>query len=200
MPALNTAQIVLIVCLGLFTAIAAVTDIRHRRIPNYLTLPVFFLGILYQLVFFGLPGLGAAAAGFAVGFGTLFVLWIIGGGGGGDVKLMGAISVWLGMQLTLYVLSFSVAFVILGTFAVMVYSVMTRGVNKTKEQYVASSDSKKKHASRDIKDRRIMAFALPVALATWMVLAWKIPQWPVNPGLESQQQASPQQPAAQNKG
>ncbi|MFO1022372.1 MAG: A24 family peptidase [Planctomycetales bacterium] len=200
MPTLTTAQTVLIVCLSLFTAIAAVTDIRYRRIPNNLTLPVFGLGILYQICFFGIAGLGDAAAGFAVGFGTLFVLWIIGGGGGGDVKLMGALSVWLGMKLTLYVLAFSVLFVILGTFAVMVYSVMTRGMNKTKEQFVASSDSKKKHASRDIKDRRIMAFALPVALATWMVLAWKVPQWPVKPGLESQPQASPQQPATQNKG
>lgn len=26
--------------------------------------------------------------GFAVGFGILFLLWIIGGGGAGDVKLM----------------------------------------------------------------------------------------------------------------
>lgn len=94
MPELSVASLVLVVVVAAFTAAAAVWDIRERRIPNKLTLPVFFAGWIYQAVFHGWSGLGDAGLGFLVGFGVLFALWMVGGGGGGDVKLMGALSVW----------------------------------------------------------------------------------------------------------
>src|SRR5437870_3309084 len=128
MPEMGFDKILLVVSMSLFTALAAVSDIRTRKVPNKLTIPVFFLGLLYQLVFHQWTGLADAAAGFGIGFGTLFVLWLIGGGGGGDVKLMGALGVWLGFQSTLMVMILSTSIVILGTIGVMVYSVCTRGM------------------------------------------------------------------------
>lgn len=204
MPELNAAQIILILALGIGTAVAAVFDIRYRKIPNKLVFPLFFAGILYQAIFFGLPGLWSATVGFAIGFGILFIQWIIGGGGGGDVKLMGAISVWLGKTLILYVLVASVLFVILGTVGVLIYSAIVRGIYKTKEQYIASSDTnakgKRAHATRDIKDRRIMAFAVPVMLATWLVVGWKVPNWPHRNSAEPTQQAAPRAPQESPRG
>lgn len=164
-------KVLLVVSMSLFTALAALSDIRTRKVPNKLTIPVFLLGLVYQLVFHRWLGLADAAAGFGIGFGTLFVLWLIGGGGGGDVKLMGALGVWLGFRSTLMVMILSTAIVIVGTLGVMIYSVCVRGMSGTRSKYFADGERKgMRHPTRDSKQRRIMAYALPVALATWLVM------------------------------
>lgn len=198
MPALTLPQILLILVLSVVTVIASISDYKFRKIPNKLTFPVFLAGFVYQIVFYGLPGLLDGLAGFAIGFGTLFTLWIIGGGGGGDVKLMGAISVWLGRVLTTWVLGLSTVFVILGTFLVLFIGAIRNGVYKTKDQYMAGSAPK--HAERDSKNRRIMAFAMPVALATLVVLAWRVPDWPYRHHAEKVQSNAPAETAPENAG
>ena len=78
----------------IFTPVALLIDVKTKKIPNKLTVPVFAVGLLFQIaVGFGLL---FALGGFAVGFGLMLVLWLIGGSGGGDVKFMGALGVWLG--------------------------------------------------------------------------------------------------------
>lgn len=181
MPEWDLQLILFLLCVGLFTAAAAAWDLRSRRIPNALTVPVFALGWVYQAVFHQWSGLADAGLGFAVGFGTLFVLWLVGGGGGGDVKLMGALSVWLGFRLTLYVMIASVAFVLVGTLAVLAWSMFTRGPLWTKRRYTANTATGKKgekpapETTEQRQQRRVMAYALPVALATWLVVIWKLP-------------------------
>jgi len=179
MPQLSLASWILVVVVALFTAIAAVWDYRQHRIPNNLTLPVFFAGWIYQAVFHGWSGIGDAALGFLVGFGVLFVLWIVGGGGGGDVKLMGALSVWLGYRLTLYVLMASTGAVIAGTTLIIVWSVFSKGVRGMKTEYLAQAKTANGPAQPETaehkKRRRIMAYAIPVCVATWLVMAWKLP-------------------------
>jgi prepilin peptidase CpaA len=186
MPETNFQLVLFVMSVGLFTATAAVTDFRWHRIPNRLTVPVFLLGLLYQAVFNGWAGpehagvaeagLKSALLGFAIGFGPLLVLWLIGGGGGGDVKLMGALSVWLGFELTLLVLVVSTAFVLIGTLAVISWSTVSHGPFQTKSKYVAGKGSGSETVESRRK-RRIMAYAIPVALATWAVLIWQIPRF-----------------------
>ena len=79
-----------------FTIIAMVTDLSTRKLPNWLTVPAFVAAIVFHTFTSGWRGLGLCMGGFAVGFGLLLVLWLIGGGGGGEVKLMGALGAWLG--------------------------------------------------------------------------------------------------------
>lgn len=182
MPELTTELVVFFVCVGLFTLAAAITDMRTRRIPNKLTVPVFFAGLLFQGIFNGGPGLLDALYGFGIGFGLLFVLWIIGGGGGGDVKLMGALAVWLGFDLTLRVLVGSTLLVILATGVLMLWSLCTKGMGKTKKKYIATGKPTKKgqksapETVQQRQERRIMAYAIPVAVATWGVLLWQLPK------------------------
>ncbi len=76
-------------------AIACVTDVRTRRIPNKLTFASAIAAVLYHAIGGGL-GLWHACAGCAVGIAFFVIPFALGGLGGGDVKLMGALGAWLG--------------------------------------------------------------------------------------------------------
>ena len=77
-------------------AIACVTDLRSRRIPNVLTFGAAFAGLVYQLATGGIDGLGQGALGWLVGVVAFILPFALGGLGGGDVKLLGALGAWLG--------------------------------------------------------------------------------------------------------
>jgi prepilin peptidase CpaA len=77
-------------------AIATVTDLRSRRIPNWLVLPYLAAGIAASVWQHGWSGLGHSLAGFALGAAAFGVLFFMGGMGMGDVKLMAAIGAWVG--------------------------------------------------------------------------------------------------------
>lgn len=70
---------------------AAVCDIATRRIFNVITYPAIVAGVACNAWLDGWPGVASAVAGFAVGFGPMLVAYLIGGYGGGDAKLMGAV-------------------------------------------------------------------------------------------------------------
>jgi prepilin peptidase CpaA len=92
-------------------ALAALIDLRERRIPNWLTGGVAALYPLYVLVS-PMPvaslgvALAVAAAMFLFGF-VLFARQLI---GGGDVKLIAAVTLWTGLDhLALFALITSLA-------------------------------------------------------------------------------------------
>jgi prepilin peptidase CpaA len=189
MPEMSLQLVAYLVCVGALTLSTAICDLRLKKIPNKITLPMFGAGLLYQLLFnqlgegVGRPGLIDSAAAFAAGFGMMWVLWMIGGGGGGDVKLMGALSVWIGFKPTCAVLILSTIFVILGTVGVMVCSVLTNGLFRTKEVYLASGQSPNglppaAETAVRRQSRRVMGYAPPVALATWVIVLLKLPKFP----------------------
>lgn len=79
--------------------VAAIWDVKSRRIPNMLTVPCFLGGLLLHYCAQGWAGLGSAAAAGAIAF-VLFLLFFLAGGmGGGDVKLMAAIGSLVGLHL-----------------------------------------------------------------------------------------------------
>ena len=85
-----------------FMAVALFIDLKTRRIPNWLTVTALAGGVLFNVVSNGWLGLQLSLGGFGVGFGTLLILWLIGGGGGGDVKMMGAVGAWVYGWITFY--------------------------------------------------------------------------------------------------
>ncbi len=163
-----------------FTLVAAVTDLRTRRLPNWLTIPALAAALVFHGVTSGLAGLGTALAGFALGFGVLFVLWLIGGGGGGDVKLMGALGAWLGPTSTLLVFFASTLFALIGTVVLATLDLLKHGFGPTRAKYVATGAGKAQRGEAPTSEararRRVMPYAAPVALATWLLLVWRIAQ------------------------
>lgn len=79
------------ILLGILVATAAVSDIRSRRIPNWLVLAGIVAGLGWNVSASGLSGLGRAAAGLGLGFILYFPLYLIRARGAGDVKLLAAV-------------------------------------------------------------------------------------------------------------
>lgn len=152
---MDTWTAIQIGCVTLFTGIAVAIDLRHRRIPNWLTVSSALLGLVFHTATRGWEGVGQSLGGFAVGFGILLVLWLIGGGGGGDVKLMGAIGAWLGPKYTFGVFVLSVFFAIVCTGLVIVYGAIRNANTKNKSPNLL---------------KKTIPYALPCALSTWSVL------------------------------
>jgi len=76
--------------------IATFTDLRSRRIPNWLVLPFMVLGVAVSTWLHGWSGLAQSLEGLAVGGVFFGLLSFMGGMGMGDVKLCAAIGAWIG--------------------------------------------------------------------------------------------------------
>ncbi|MDA3916242.1 MAG: prepilin peptidase [Deltaproteobacteria bacterium] len=86
------------VLLSIILTIAAFFDFYNQRIPNKLTFTAILAAMLYYGYAHGIHGLILSLTGLAVGIAVLFLPYIMGGTGAGDVKLMGAVGSWLGAK------------------------------------------------------------------------------------------------------
>jgi len=77
-------------------AVATFTDIRSRRIPNWLVLPFMVAGFAVSGWIHGTHGLVRSLEGFGLGALLFGLLCLMGGMGMGDVKLCAAIGAWIG--------------------------------------------------------------------------------------------------------
>jgi prepilin peptidase CpaA len=75
--------------------IAAIWDIRSRRIPNWLVFPFLLAGVVVSGVTCGWKGLGQSVLGVLLAALLLGVFYLLGGMGMGDVKLCAAIGAWI---------------------------------------------------------------------------------------------------------
>jgi prepilin peptidase CpaA len=88
--------------------VASISDIRHYKIPNWLT----FGGSAFALIYsFFVPfspqlGFGWSFGGFALGLSFMLPLYMLRMMGAGDVKLMAMVGAFLGMTHTLYAVLF----------------------------------------------------------------------------------------------
>jgi prepilin peptidase CpaA len=77
-------------------AVATFTDLRSRRIPNWLVLPFLPLGVAVSGWLGGWHGVVQSLEGLGLGILVFGVLFWMGGMGAGDVKLCAAIGAWIG--------------------------------------------------------------------------------------------------------
>lgn len=159
--------------LASLTLAAAWFDWKSLTIPKPVVFAMLGLGLAFNLArgawlgarglpgaWFGWTGVAGglgeglcfALAGFAVGFGLFFALWILGTCGGGDVKLFAALGAWLGPLWTLYIL--------LGTYVVVLVGYVGLGWLL----HVA------RHGRKERQQQ--IAYSFPVALATIVILLW----------------------------
>jgi len=187
----STVELIHIVAVVGFTLVAAICDYRTKRLPNKLTVSCFVAALVFQITAGAIAGgwsgagtgLLTALGGFGVGFGILLVLWLIGGGGAGDVKLMGALGAWFGPQQTLILFLVSTVFVLILSVGVLAWQIVQTGMFNMKRRYMSTqneADAKRRGLSREAAAeqhklrRRLMPYGVPVALASWMLLVWSL--------------------------
>ncbi len=76
--------------------VAGVMDWRSRRIPNWLTVPGFFVGLIANTVFSSWSGAKSSLLGAGLGLLLLLPFVLIRSLGAGDWKLVGALGAFLG--------------------------------------------------------------------------------------------------------
>lgn len=88
-----TAQVWIAILVGLA---AMIDDLARRQISNWICVAALGAGFAWQIAQSGWMGAAYALAGSAVGIAVFLIFYLLGGMGGGDVKLMGGFGALLG--------------------------------------------------------------------------------------------------------
>jgi prepilin peptidase CpaA len=78
---------------------ACIDDLRRRQISNWIPGSAFASGLILQTVQHGWRGIGSSLLGTLAGAGVFLIFYLLGGMGGGDVKLMAGFGALLGKDL-----------------------------------------------------------------------------------------------------
>ena len=109
--------------------VAAIYDLKYRRIPNWLTGSGVLAGFAMNTFLYPVwPGLKFSLLGLAAGFGLYFMLYAIRAMGAGDVKLMAAVGAIVGWQnwFGIFIIT-----AILGGIMAVVFSLFKKRLGKT---------------------------------------------------------------------
>jgi prepilin peptidase CpaA len=159
--------------------VAAVTDIWKFKVYNALTLPLLATGLIYHGFRYEITD---SLLGILFGFAALVPLYIVGGMGAGDVKLMAAVGAWLGMPLTFYVFIasslaaglYSIGLVAwtgrLGETVVNLHIMWLRLASVGR--YLGGDDKVEREVRRSDRRKRIIPFAAMVAIGLVATLLW----------------------------
>lgn len=156
-----------IVFVGLLV-VAAVTDVRSRRVPNELVVVLLAVGLIAGFFHFTVAAsIGPAALGVLVGLAIWVPFWMLGLLGAGDVKFFAAASAWIGPALAWRA---SVAVAILGGVLGVLMLVSRRGLRHSAEfgwlgltsarAVIQGADTGTAEASK-----RTFPYAVPMAIA-----------------------------------
>jgi len=128
----------ILACAVLVSVAAACTDLRWRRIPNWITVPGFFLGLALNVAHNGWAGLKTSLLGAGLGLLLLFPFVALHGLGAGDWKLAGAAGSFLGPGVLIDVLLASVFVAGLMAVALVIYKGRVRETMQNLKHLVGS--------------------------------------------------------------
>jgi Flp pilus assembly protein protease CpaA len=188
-PNLEFAWSFLAILAGLLV-LAALIDTRRAVIPKWVTLSMLAFGVVVSvargawlgsqgdnlwLFASDSPWMGAldgflfALVGFLAGFGMIFLMWLLGTCGGGDVKLFAALGTWLGPIFAVYVLAGS----LLVLFAIVILKLLTNGVSPSSMQKLMKSNRRNASGvAPGAGGKMRITYSLPVCIATIAILLW----------------------------
>jgi prepilin peptidase CpaA len=120
----------LYIFVGILLAVACVSDVRTRRIPNVLTLSAAGGALLFHLATGGWSAAGWSLAGLFVGALLFFPMFALRGMGAGDVKLLAAVGAWLGPgQVAIVALATSIAGGVIALVVALAYGYLRTAVS-----------------------------------------------------------------------
>lgn len=154
------AQVWIAILVGLA---AMIDDLARRQIANWIPLAALAAGFGWQIGQSGLRGLLYAGIGTVAGFAVFLIFYLLGGMGGGDIKLMAGFGALLGfnqvLAAALWIAGVGglLAVGVLGARAVMGALRGTKGMATQQDQ---SQDS--------------IPYAPAIALGVWLSLAARV--------------------------
>ena len=80
----------------LVASVAAFSDVRKARIPNWLTYSSLATALVLRAAVLGWAGFKSGALGMLAAGGIFLILFFMGAMGGGDMKLMASTGAWVG--------------------------------------------------------------------------------------------------------
>lgn len=83
---------------GIVGVAAIVDDVARRRISNWIPCSAFAAGLILQIIQGGWRGAGSALLGTLSGAAVFLIFYLLGGMGGGDIKLMAGFGALLGVK------------------------------------------------------------------------------------------------------
>ena len=142
---------------------AMIDDLARRQIANWIPLAALAAGFGWQIGQSGLRGMLDAGIGTVAGFAVFLIFYLLGGMGGGDIKLMAGFGALLGLHQVLAAALWIGA--VGGVLAVGVLGVraLTRALSGTKvmtEKQAERQDS--------------IPYAPAIALGVWLSLAARV--------------------------
>ncbi len=179
---MDTFQVVSFAPLIAAISWSAIVDLRSRRIPNWLTLPLLVAGLAGAGMGYLPITFGQSWAGLGIGFAMAFAVFALNAMGGGDVKLMAAIGAWVGPLLVFEVFA---AAAIFGMIIVVAQSAASgrlgelfRGTAALAARAAATRDLScpAELADETTSGRKPLPFAVPALAGTLLVLlatAWR---------------------------
>jgi prepilin peptidase CpaA len=149
---------------------ATFTDLKSRRIPNWLALSFLVAGIAVSSWFHGWYGVGQSFAGLGLGFLIYGAFFWLGGMGAGDVKLCAAVGAWIGPgQLFIALVMTGIA----GGVMVLIWAAwggflkdLLRGTGNLVFDWNARGEGLDTKSHRSSPPRRKMPYAPAIAIGT----------------------------------
>jgi prepilin peptidase CpaA len=158
-----TAQAILAAGIGIA---ACIDDLRRRQISNWISGAALVSGLVLQTAQHGWRGTGSALLGTLAGAGVFLIFYVLGGMGGGDVKLMAGFGALLGSKRL-----FEAALWTAGCGGVMALAVIVTGLIREFWRRAQSPDSGVP-ASSAASGRRpdSIPYAPAIAAGVWLSL------------------------------
>ncbi len=163
-------------------AVMTIIDIRHRIIPDAITISGIVLGIIFtSLERPGITGLVQSVLGVVVGGGSLYLIALFGDWlfkkesmGGGDIKLAGMFGAFLGWKLTLLGIFFGfVVGAFYGGIMIAVNNFKAKSANNGGNKTLSQKSGVSASSEENLPDSSQSATAIPFgpALATGALLS-----------------------------
>jgi prepilin peptidase CpaA len=164
--------------------VTAAIDLWKFKIHNAVTLPLMLTGIAYHGITGGAAGAMESVLAAVFGMTIVGVLYFMGGMGGGDVKLLGAIGAWLLLPMTFWVfIASSIASGIYAVFLIVAHKRYQQTWVNLKiiyyrltaiARHLAADDHVEVAVKKDDRRARLIPFAPMVALGViaLLIVAW----------------------------
>lgn len=157
-----------IVAASIYFILICYTDCRYNKIPNIINATLATVGIAFN-IYIATDTSGAlySLAGLTLGVALLFLPYLAGGFGAGDVKALGALGALLGPYATLHVFAYMG---IIGGVLALLYSLFSgRSWNKLSHslQSITASfvrQEPKEQATEDTHDNTLVRFPYATAI------------------------------------